>query len=190
MLEKIIESRFESAILSFLLVAPERSFTAQEISKRLGVPSGKAVYILTVFAKQGMVSAFGKRGKKYFIINPRYKLLPEIKQYLLKNGSVYHDELFGAIKKLGDVRAAFLSGIFTGYPNLPVDLLLVGKINLQKLSDFLKRAERLMGQEINYSIMTEDEFHMRRDTFDRFIKDIFDYRHLVVVDNLNKPLKE
>jgi hypothetical protein len=44
----------------------------------------------------------------------------------------------------------------------------------------------MMGQEINYSIMTEDEFKLRRDTFDRFIKDIFDYRHLVVVDNLTK----
>src|SRR4051812_9146555 len=122
MLEKIIESRYESAILSFLLVAPERSFTAQEISKRLSIPVGKTVYVLTTFTRQGMVGSFAKRGKKYFIINSRYKLLPEIKTYLLKNGPKYHDELFSAIKKLGDVRAAFLSGIFTGYPNLPVDL--------------------------------------------------------------------
>ena len=44
----------------------------------------------------------------------------------------------------------------------------------------------MMGQEINYSIMTEKEFLLRRDTFDRFIKDIFDYPHLTIVDSLPK----
>jgi hypothetical protein len=44
----------------------------------------------------------------------------------------------------------------------------------------------MMDQEINYSIMTEQEFKERKGTFDRFIKDIFDYKHLVVCDNLKK----
>ena len=78
-----------------------------------------------------------------------------------------------------------MSGIFCGHQNLPVDILLVGKINLNKLSDFLKAAEKMMGQEINYSVMSVKEFVQRRETFDRFIKDIFDYRHLVVVDELS-----
>ncbi len=47
----------------------------------------------------------------------------------------------------------------------------------------------MMGQEINYSVMTVEEFLLRRDTFDKFIKDVFDYRHLVVVDDLNKKSK-
>ena len=85
-----------------------------------------------------------------------------------------------------EIKAAFLSGIFCGHQNLPVDILLVGKVNLNKLSDFLKAAEKMMGQEINYSVMTVGEFVQRRDTFDKFIKDIFDYRHLTVVDELSK----
>jgi hypothetical protein len=118
-------------------------------------------------------------------------LLPEIKDFWDKNGQKGKDELFLAIRRLGDVRAAFLSGIFTGYPNLPVDILLVGKINLRKLADFLKAAEKMVGQDINYSVMSVEEFLQRRDTFDKFIKDVFDYRHLVVADELSKkkPVK-
>jgi hypothetical protein len=134
----------------------------------------------------GILGSFSKKSKRYYYINPRYKLLPEIKDFWAKNGQKGVDELYSAIKRLGDVRAAFLSGIFTGYPNLPVDILLVGRINLKKLSDFLKAAEKMMGQEINYSVMTVDEFLQRRDTFDKFIKDVFDYRHLVVADELSK----
>jgi hypothetical protein len=141
-------------------------------------------------AGAGLLTGFTKRTKKYYYINPHYKLLPEIKDFWAKNSQKGKDELFFAIRRLGDVRAAFLSGIFTGYPNLPVDILLVGGINLNKLSDFLKDAEKMMGQEINYSVMTVEEFLQRRDTFDKFIKDVFDYRHLTVVDDLGKKKKK
>ena len=116
--------------------------------------------------------------------------MPEIKDFWAKNAQKGKDELFLAIRRLGDVRAAFLSGIFTGYPNLPVDILLVGKINLKKLSDFLKAVKKMMGQDINYSVMTVEEFLQRRDTFDKFIKDIFDYPHLVVMDELDEKTEK
>ncbi len=130
------------------------------------------------------MKSFSKKGKKYYLINSKYKLLPELKSYSLKAGLKYQDELFLAVRRLGEIKAAFLSGIFCGHTNLPVDILLVGRVNLRKLSDFLKSLHKLMGQEINYSIMSVPEYLQRRDTFDRFIKDIFDYRHLTVVDTL------
>ncbi len=186
MLEEIFNSKSDSAILSFFLVAPERSFSALEISRRLKIPYGRTTHILNKLSQHGQLISSSKKSKKYYMVNSKYKLLPEIKDFLLKNGPRYSDELFSAIKRLGEIKAAFLSGIFTGYDNLPVDILLVGKINLKKLDLFLNSARKMMGQDINYSIMTPDEFVLRRDTFDRFIRDIFDYKHLVVVDELKK----
>jgi hypothetical protein len=190
MLEDLIDSKIDSEILSFFLSAPARAFSIIEISKRLKIPNLKAAHVLNKLSLAGLLKSFSKKTKKYYILNEKYKLLPEIKSYWQKNGLKYQDELFLAIKKLGEVKAAFLSGIFTGQPNLPVDLLIVGKVNLKKLSDFLKGAQAMMGQEINYSIMTVDEFILRRNTFDRFIKDIFDYHHLVVADELTKKTKK
>jgi len=186
MLEEIINSKTDSGVLSFFLSMPERSFSVLEVSRRLNTPFLKAAHSLAKIAASGLLTSFAKKSKRYYYINPRHKLLPEIKDFWAKNGQQGRDELFLAIRRLGDVRAAFLSGIFTGYPNLPVDILLVGRVNLKKLSDFLKAAEKMMGQDINYSVMSVDEFLQRRDTFDKFIKDVFDYRHLVVVDDLSK----
>jgi hypothetical protein len=186
MLEEIIDSKVDSAILSFFLVAPERSFSAREISKRLKFSYLKVTHVLGKLVSHGQLRSFSKKGKKYYLINTRYILLPQIQDFLLKNGPKYQDELFLAIRRLGEIKAAFLSGIFTGYSNLPVDLLLVGKVNLRRLDEFLKKVEKMMGQEINYSVMSVAEFQMRRNTFDKFIKDIFDYNHLVVVDKLTK----
>ena len=147
------------------------------------------IYALRDLEKEGIVSEFSKRGKKYYLLNPHHLAYPEIKHYFVKHRVRYEDELANAIKNLGKIKAAFLSGLFAGYAHLPVDLLLVGRVNLKKLDGFLKRVEKVMGQEINYSIMSPKEFTDRRDTFDRFIKDIFDHRHIVVVDSLKSKAK-
>ncbi len=186
MLKDIINSKTDSSILSFFLTAPQRSFSVNELSRRLHIPHLKTARSLNKIATAGALRSFSKKGKKYYLINPKYKLLPEMKTFWLKAGPAYRDELFSAIRALGEIKAAFLSGIFCGFPNLPVDILLVGRVNLNKLADFLKSAEKMMGQEINYSVMSVEEFVQRRDTFDKFIKDIFDYRHLTVVDELKK----
>ena len=186
MLENIIDSKTDSAILSFLLAAPPRSFSVLEISRRLNIPFLTTAHALSKLAVAGPVKSFVKRGKKYYMLNQHYKLLPGIKDYWRKTGAKYQDELFFAVKRLGEIKAAFLSGIFTGHPELSVDVLLVGRVNLRKLDEFLKAAEHMMGQEINYSIMNPKEFLLRRDTFDRFIRDIFDYPHLTVIDTLAK----
>lgn len=189
MLEDIVDSKIDSGTLSFFLSAPERGFSVLEISKRLSLPHLKAAHSLNKLVALGVVKTFSKKGKKYYMLNAKYKLLEQMRGYWMKSGIKYQDELFLAIRRLGDIKAAFLSGIFCGQPSLPVDLLLVGKVNLNKMSDFLKAVEQLMGQEINYSIMTVDEFLLRRNTFDKFIKDIFDYPHLTVVDELKTGKK-
>jgi len=186
MLEEIVDSKADSAILSFFLSAPERSFSVLEVSKRLRLPYLRAAHSMGKLALSGPLKGFSKKGKRYYLINPKYKLLPEMKSFWLKAGPKYQDELFLAIRRLGNIKAAFLSGIFCGHATLPVDILLVGRVNLRKLSDFLKAVEKMMGQDINYSIMSVEEFVQRRDTFDKFIKDIFDYRHITVVDQLAK----
>ena len=189
MIEEIVDSKADSAILSFFLSAPERSFSVLEVSKRLKLPYLRAAHSMGKLSLSGPLKSFSKKAKRYYLINPKYKLLPEMKSFWNKQGPKYQDELFLAIRRLGEIKAAFLSGIFCAHPTLPVDILLVGRVNLRKLSDFIKAAEKMMGQDINYSIMSVEEFVQRRDTFDKFIKDIFDYRHITVLDNLAKKKK-
>ena len=186
-LEALIESKYEPEVYSFFLLAPPRAFYADEVATRLGFPKGKVEEVLLKMVEAGQMKLYTKKTKKYFLLKPDFKPFPELKQALLKDKLVYTDELFEAAPKLTGVKACFLSGLFTGKPELPVDILFVGKANPEQLTKFLAAVEKMMGQEVNYSIMPEEEFWVRRDTFDRFIKDIFDYPHLVVFDMLKKP---
>lgn len=185
----ILDSKYGSTLLAFLLLAPARSFSAKELSKRLHISEKILSNALREFVDDSMLTQFSRGKNRLFIINQKHKLFPEIKTSLAKNQKPYEDELFIAIKKLGEVKAAFLSGVFTGQPQLPVDLLLVGKISLTKLDIFLKQCKIMMGVDVNYSVMSVEEYRLRSDTFDRFIKDIFDYPHIVVMDTTSKPAK-
>lgn len=185
----ILDSDHGSELLAFLLLAPARSYSSKELAGRLHITEKTLSPLLKEFLDDSLIKQLVRDGAKLYIINQRHKLLPEIRASLVKNQNPYEDELFVAIAKLGEVKAAFLSGALTGNPELPVDLLIVGKVNLPKLDAFLKQCKTVLGFDINYSVMTPDEFQLRRDTFDRFIKDIFDYPHLVVVDKLTKVKK-
>jgi len=191
MLEEIIDSKYKSVIIPFLLLATARTFSAIELSRRLSIPALKLKLELAELVKLGAIKTVSKNQQTYYLLNQKHKSLHELKATLVKNQKRFDDELFLAINRLGDVKAAFLSGLFTGHPELPVDILIVGKPSLHRLEEFLDNAKKMMGQEINYSVMTEEEFVIRRDTFDRFIKDVFDYQHLVVFDHVKtRPKKK
>jgi hypothetical protein len=177
--ESILASSSQSTLLGFLVWAPRRSYTLKELKTRLRLTERAASLALSRLAKLGFVKTFRKGGQKFFLLNAKNGLLPEWRRQLTKPRA-RRDDLAADIAGLGDIRHAFLSGIFTGQPQLPVDLLLVGKVNLRKLDDFLSAYNKQLGIEINYSIMSVQEFKQRRDTFDRFIKDIFDYPHVEV----------
>ena len=185
-LEELIDSQPEANLLGFLLMAPPRSFSLFELAKRLGTQEQTILARGSLLLKHNYIKRFTKNATTYLILNQNNSLFPQVRATLLKKTKAYEDELFSAIKKVGEIQAAFLSGLFVGQPKLPVDILLIGKIQPSKLEGFIKNCEHMMHQEINYTVLSVQEFLDRRNTFDRFIKDIFDYPHIIVVDKLTK----
>ncbi len=179
--QALLDDTPEADILSFLLFAPPRTFSARELGVRLNMRPNKLVDSLARLVEAGQLATCSRGSIRYYRLNPKHKFYPEVQDALLQRAKQYEDELYIAIKKLG-VQAAYLSGLFVGRPELEVDMLLVGDVKPQRLSAFVEACEHMMGQEINYCVMSEEEFVMRKDTFDRFIKDIFDYPYLTVVE--------
>src|SRR3989344_5025804 len=185
MYDEIINSKKLSHAAAIFLGLPQRAYSVSEAASVLRLPAGAASHILNVLTAHKLIRSFTKHRKKYFFWDSRHELPAWVRGKIMKFKKKANDRLCEDIKKLS-AKAAFLSGIFAGHPALPVDILLVGRVDLKKLSKFLEKWQGIMGVEINYSIMSEKEFLSRRDTFDRFIKDIFDHRHITVMDRLSR----
>jgi predicted transcriptional regulator len=183
----IIDSNQSADLLAFLLVAPQRAFSVRELATRLNTTSARISHAAKILEQTNFVNSFSKGGTKFYMLNLRHAQVKSLREQCLAELGAWPDELFSSLKKLGQLSGIFLSGLFVGRTELPVDLLLVGKVSLNKFEKFLATTKKLTNNEINYSIMTREEFELRRDTFDRFIKDIFDYPHIVVYDKPNPP---
>ncbi|HMR55632.1 MAG TPA: helix-turn-helix domain-containing protein [Candidatus Doudnabacteria bacterium] len=187
LLSDILESKQPADLLAFLLVAPERAFSVRELAARLNTTSTSVSNSVKTLEQTNFVRSFSKGGTKFYLLNLRHAQVKSLREECLTELGAWPDELFASLKKLGQLSGIFLSGLFVGRTELPVDVLLIGKVSLGKLEGFLATAKKLTGNEINYSIMTREEFELRRDTFDRFIKDIFDYPHIIVYDKPKPP---
>ncbi len=178
--QSLLEDTPEGDVVSFLLLAPPRTFSARELGERLDMKPNRLLDALERLVDGGQVLTCTRRSIQYYYLNPKHKFYPLIREKLLRKGLKYEDELYLAIKKMG-ASFAYLSGLFVGMPELPVDVLLVGDFDQKKIEHFVESCEHMLGQEVNYCVMEENEFQFRKDTFDRFIKDIFDYPYLEVV---------
>ncbi len=188
-LSDIIDTDSQAELLAFFMTATPRSFSVLELSRRLGISSQVIQAEASHLEKQNIFKTFSKNRVTFYLLNQRHALVSQLKESFKREHSQWPDELSSSLKKLGNLSGIFLSGVFVGRPELVVDLLLVGHVNEAQLNKFLKTTSKQFGGELNYSIMSAEEFVMRRDTFDRFIKDIFDYPHIVLLDKSNAPVK-
>ncbi len=66
-----------------------------------------------------------------------------------------------------------------------VDLFLVGEINLSELAKVVKEEENQIGREINYTVMTKEEYDFRKKRRDPFLLSILsDIRIMLIGDEL------
>ena len=62
-----------------------------------------------------------------------------------------------------------------------IDLLVVGTIIVPELSTIVQKHEAKRGSEINYSVMTEEEFQFRKDRRDPFLAGILSQSRLLLI---------
>jgi hypothetical protein len=66
-----------------------------------------------------------------------------------------------------------------------VDVLLVGTLPASKVKAAMAMIEKLEGREINYSVLPYEEFYYRLSVRDKFITEVLNSKHSVVVDKDN-----
>jgi hypothetical protein len=177
-LEQILPDKNKFNILTFFLASPQRSFFVGEIEKRL--KTKKLHPHLESLVRMGILKTFSKRNCKFYIVNKKNPMIPELRTLFAKNAKNYEDEMVKYIQRMPGLKLAILTGVFTGNPALECDVVLVGNLSQRSLDTFVSGAEKSAGQEINYAVFDEKEFEYRKHIFDRFAKEIFDNDHLII----------
>ncbi len=124
--------------------------------------------------------------KKFYQADTKFLLFNELKDLVMKSWLLVERNLAGKISKMGNIRALFLCGRFVEDNELGVDIFIVGSINRDKLKNLVSKLSKSFGEEINYTVMSFNEYKTRKTVTDKFLYRILSSKHIKVIDKLQK----
>lgn len=186
MYEKLFGSKTRAKLLSLFLNNSEKSYYVREITRKIDEQINSVRRELANLKSLDLVSSQAKKGRLYYSVNKKSELYPELKKIFTKAGKEEsldkEVDMAKAIKKLGDISYAALLGYFVKDNSSPIDVFVIGKVNRRRLKTFISQLEKETGKELNYSLMSLDEFEQRKLMFDRFVTEIMASPKNVLVD--------
>ena len=135
-----------------------------------------------------------KRGNRlYYFVRDDYDYYEDLLSMVVKSTGLGL-ELRENRHKLGKLRMAMMSGKYVRSikrDESDVDLLIVGEVDLELLAKFVKEEEERKKTEINYTVMSQEEFLFRKRRRDPFLQNILlQSRCMILGDQeflVNKP---
>ena len=93
-----------------------------------------------------------------------------------------------AVRAVGQVDLALLTGQFTRDDRAGVDVLIVGDINQSKADKFIAELEKSENKELSYTTMPLSTYQYRLQIKDRFINDILAAKKQVIINTEGLPV--
>jgi hypothetical protein len=194
-LEFLFGSRVRWRLIKFFMLHDKVALTATEIIEKNKMEAktareeAKKVLGQLVNAKF-LYSRTIKKQKAYFL-NSKYSFYDELKWLVVKSNIYPQCEQLNRVKGLGDVKLGLVSGLFINNKNSKTDLfLVVDNLSRAKLKHLIEELETEMGREINYSLMNLEEFRYRIKMFDKFVLEILEQPHEIIVNEIEGMIKE
>lgn len=197
MIDSLFGSKTRVKLLHLFLNNPEKSFYVREITRMIDEQINSVRRELANMVSVGIVQQDAIDNKLYYSVNEDYPYIkPLAAIFSDKNtedgmgvaSSVSWKESLGRMRGL---RLAIISGKLVVGSSSSVDLLLVGDdMSAVTIKNLVKKIEKDRKIEINYAVISYDDFYYRMSVKDRFIMDIIRNKHSVLVDTENIMRKE
>ena len=174
MFSDFITSKSRVKLLSVFLSYPSDMFHVRELVRRTGDEINAVRRELSHLEKKGVLVKEPRANRVYYFLSKNYPFYFDLLRLRTKVTGLGSEILKNRVK-LGKIKFAMFSGKFArGIRKEPdeVDLLIVGTVVLPELALLIRDEEKRLNREINYTVMTEEEFSFRRQKRDPFIVSI------------------
>jgi hypothetical protein len=158
-------------------------FYVRQLTRKVGEEINAVRRELGRMQKRGLVKSEPRGNRLYYFVRKNYPFYQELLQLVAKTSGIG-----GAIrknqKKLGRLKFVMLSGKFARRKERQqneVDLLVVGNVVLPQLAALVREEEARLDHEINYTVMTTEEFEFRRRRRDPFLTEILAGSRMMII---------
>ncbi|MFW5884920.1 MAG: hypothetical protein ACOCUF_01690 [Patescibacteria group bacterium] len=194
-LDFLFGSRVRWRLVKFFILNAKEAFPAQEIfekNKFEGKETKKEAKKVLMHLERGrFLYSRNQKGKKLYYLNTRSPFYSELKGLVVKSNIYPQCKQLTRIKNLGEVKLALVAGLFINSAKSKTDLLIVAdNVSRAKLKHLIEDLEAEMGKEINYSLMDLQEFRYRLKMFDKFILELLEQPHEIIINKVENMIKE
>ena len=189
-LSDFIISRVRVKLFTIFLSKPGEMYFVRELT-RIAIEEINAIRReLKRMQEVGMLKSEKRGNRLYYTFQTSYPYYPELLDLVTKSSPV-GQQLIKNKSKLGFIKYAFLSQKLIQRIDRDaehIDLLIIGKVIMPQLSIIVKKLEKILETEINYSSMTEEEYKYRKSRKDPFITSVLLQPRIMIIGNETKLL--
>ncbi|MEK7502760.1 MAG: hypothetical protein AAB609_04495 [Patescibacteria group bacterium] len=191
MLSDLITSKSRVKLLSIFLGNPFEMFHVRELVRRTEDEINAVRRELLFLEKKGILSREPRANRVYYSLSKNYPFYFDLLRIGVKTVGLGTDILMNKAK-LGKIKYAMFSGKFARRLKVEPDeinLLLVGTVVLPELTLLIRGEEKRLSTEINYTVMSEDEFDFRKKRRDPFILSILSGSRIMLIGDEESMLE-
>jgi predicted nucleotidyltransferase len=170
-----LRSKARRNLLAYYFTNPAARLHLRDLAERLKVDPSNLSKELGRLEREGLFRAEVSGRQKYFQLNRAYPLFKEVRSIVAKTiGAV--PLIAESLKKIDGIDEAYLYGSFArGREDTvsDIDVLVIGTPRSDVLAEAVRKLERQLGREINYTVLTVKEFKSRRDRKDAFLANVW-----------------
>jgi len=201
MIDALFGSKTRVKLLHLFLNNPGQSYFVREITRKIDEQINSVRRELSNMLEVGIITSDSADNKLYYQVNQRYEYyVPlkaifgdqsiDMKEVSAKPDDASTEKYATLLADVTGLRLAVLAGVLVRGSASSVDILLVGNIVPAKLKSLVKDIETSEGREINYCVLSYDEFYYRLSVRDRFITEIINGKNKIIIDKDNVINKE
>jgi len=185
-LENLFGSKSKTRLLRFFLQNPEHEYSLQEIAKRNMLKNSAIRREVENLVRIKLILKRTKKGKRSYLLNQNFVFYPELKNLISKDNLYPQSKSLSRIKDIGNIKLAAISGAFINYHKSKADMILVGDgISRAKLKNLMSSLEAEIGKEIDFVLMSGEEFKYRLNMLDKFILEFLEGPHEEIINKIS-----
>lgn len=189
MIDALFGSKTRVKLLHLFLNNPGKAFYVREITRLIDEQINSVRRELSNMLEVGIITSDSADNKLYYEINQRYA-------YYRPFRAIFADEQLNVVETatasnlswkdsmlaLPGLRIVVAAGILVQGSTSSIDLLVVGDVSSTRLKNVIKQIEKQEARELNYTLLSYDEFYYRLSVRDKFITEILSNKHVILYD--------
>lgn len=183
-LESLFGSKERARLLRFFLQNPDQEYSYADVTRR-NMLRGNIKKEIENLRKIKFIATHSRKGKIFYILNQNFSFYPELKNLISKSNIYPQCKSIANVGKIGNIKLAAISGVFINYQKSKADMIIVGDdIRRARLKNLMANLEAEIGKEIDFVLMSGEEFKYRLNMLDKFILEFLEGPHEELINKI------